>query len=854
MSRKDSAFKNRGKPIRRIIFGLLGVLGILFGILLIIPFFLNINDYKPQIIAKAKATLRRDVAIEGNLSLSLLPNPQISIEQARIGNLSGGSPHDLLRVKRLRLSVDFLPLLKKQIKIKTIELDHPDIFLEKLEDGRVNWDFKRDETSALSPSASANTSSQFDVALDKIQVHQGRLVYHEKGKDLVIQEINANSKLDTRAGPYTIVGALKAFDQNVKVNMKLGELGDIQDVALTIQVGGVSSTLEGQLSLPSLTFKGALKATGDPQSLKTLFSQDKASPLLSGPLRMDAAVVANAAGISLHQAQFEIGAAHPTGNLKVDLQGPLQIEGSLKNLPGHGQCAFTLSPSPQGFAGHVNATVGKTKELLNWLAVETKAMPPEVWGPLTLSTHFNFSDTIRLKDINLIIRDAKVYGDIVWQTKRGTPALIVDLKSPKIENIFKLMGVKDPKPLGIGSIKGSLQGGATSFNVTNLKGQLGSHLSFSGNVAIDHAGVKPKIKATLSINSINVDTLLASRQMGNQPYPNGKIFLISAKRPPSPSRWSHTPLDFSFLNKFDGQFDISASQLRQKDIVISHPKLVAKVQNGRLDITSLTGSIFEGAFQGSGHLTADNALRFRISLKDANLKNLLTPGANVKIVAGKLSLTSDLSTHGDSMDGMIRHLTGPVAMTAKDGVINGFDLPALSQRLGNLKNLQSVLGLLTTSMGKGQTPFSSFKGDLVFKDGVGDIHSMNLTAQGGQGQASGYIDLPRYVLDIHTDFRLTEHPNLPPFRMHLTGPIDNPSRKVDSAALQKYMMDHVFKNVIEKLGKGHFKPADILGSILGNGKPLAHSKEAQSAPQQQPNKDRVDKPEQIVKDIFKGIF
>jgi hypothetical protein len=125
-------------------------------------------------------------------------------------------------------------------------------------------------------------------------------------------------------------------------------------------------------------------------------------------------------------------------------------------------------------------------------------------------------------------------------------------------------------------------------------------------------------------------------------------------------------------------------------------------------------------------------------------------------------------------------------------------------------------------MGKGQTPFTSFKGDIAFKDGVGTIQSMNLLAPDGEGHASGQIDLLRYYLNIQAEFRLTQHPNFPTFHMQLVGPIDNPSRKLDTTALQKYMMENVFKGVIDKLGKGTLKA--------------------------------VDKPEQIVKDIFKGIF
>jgi AsmA protein len=831
--------------MRRIAFGFLGILGVLFGIALILPFFLNVNDYKPQIVAKAKETLGRDVYIDGKLSLSLLPSPKFSIGQISIGNRGtpqNGSLKDPVRIKNLTVSIDLLPLLKKKIKINTIDLYSPEIFLENFSDGRVNW-----AGALLAPpppdKPSSPSSPNFEVALDKVLVHNGQIAYHEKGKDFDIQEINLSTQLGSLQGPYKISGTLKALGRQVIIDTNLGALGEsqeashekTQDVALKVQIGEATSMLEGKASLSSLTFKGNLKASATPKAFMKNRPQEKEPPLLSKPLHLDATVVANTATISLNPINLEIGSARPSGALKVTLKDTLRVDGNVNNLPGIKQCAFTLSPSSEGLSGSVRTTITQGKKFLDWLDIETKTMPPALMGSLSLSTNYILGDMVRLKNLSLMIQDAKLQGSASWQSPKGVPLVAVDFESPKIENIFKLLGAKDPKPLGVGKFKANIQWNATSFHLAHLKGQLGAKLSFAGDVAIDHATVKPKVKAALSFNSINVDTLLASRQIENSCYPpdgrEGKIFLISAHA----SHWSSAPLDFSFLDKFDGQLEINASQLHLKDFLISSPKLVATIQNGRLNMSALTGSIFGGSLIGNGSFTSDNALHFQVALKEANLKNLPTQKSHIKIVGGNLFFSSNLSTHGESAQAMIRNLHGPVNITAKNGVINGFDLHTISQRLENLQNPASLLGLLTTSMGQGQTPFSSFKGDIIFKDGVGTIQSMHLVAQDGQGQASGQIDLPHYLLNIQAQFQLTEHPKIPPFHMHLSGAIDNPSRQLDTSALQRYMMENVFKGALEKLGK--LKPNNLLESTLGSDKGSS-----------------LDKPGKIVKDIFKGIF
>lgn len=522
--------------------------------------------------------------------------------------LKNGSPKDLIRIKNLTVSIDLLPLLKKKIKIKTITLYSPEIFLEKFADGRVNWPI-----APLSPSPSdkpSTPSPHFEVALDKVLIHNGRVVYREKGKDVDIQEIHLSSQLDSLTRPYKILGTLKVLGQHVIVDTKLGAFGksreipqeifqgdprenpkgETQDIALKVQIGEATSTLEGKVSLSSLMFKGNLKASANPKAFMPTGSKEKGSPFLSEPFRLDATVTANTATISLNPINLEIGSARPTGDLKVTLKETLHVDGNVNNLPGIKRCAFTLSPSSEGLSGSLRADVTQGKEFLNWLHIETKPMPAALMGNLSLSTNYTLGDTIRLKNLNLTVQDAKLQGNASWQSPKGVPLVAVDLESPKIENIFKLFGTKDPKPLGIGKFKANIQWNATSFHLARLKGQLGTKLSFAGDVAIDHATVKPKVKAAVSFNSIIVDTLLASRQIENS-CAEGKIFLISA-HPNHASHWSNTPLDFSFLDKFDGQFDINASQLHLKDIVISSPKLVATVQNGRLNMKRSNGVYF----------------------------------------------------------------------------------------------------------------------------------------------------------------------------------------------------------------------------------------------------------------------
>lgn len=906
--------------MRRIVYGFLGIFGIGIGIALIAPFLLNMNAYKPQILMQAQKTLGREVTIEGDISLSLFPIPEISFKQVRVGSLPGGNSPHILQIQRLRISAKLLPLLKKEIHLKTIELDQPEIFLEKLEDGRVNWTFSSQARPSGSPletkSESYNPPSAFNIAFDKIKIKKGHLTYLNAGQRTTFQDINAKVTLASFQGPYTLEGDTKAFDQNIKFEGAFGALQDSTEGSLKIRLGNAAATLKGLVSLPTLTFKGNLEATIDPEFMRKVLPSARTLPFYSEPLQIHSSVTGNPESISFVPVKLEMPSAHSTGEIKIFLTEGIRIQSHFTDLPGKGKCQLTAAPTNQGWTGKIYVTIGNSKTFLTWLGLETTSIPPKALGAFGLQGKYTFGNEVLLEDFMFMIQDVSWHGSLSWQSPL---TLKVDFKTQTIGPLAKLLGHQASLPFETGHIQGSLSGDLNTlkldtklnlddlgfsftgvfsptapiptfdgqatlghpsftnflegtmkskgtiktdalsihthlhgntqqFNLAQIKGKLGSNTQLSGDATIDRTQQKPKIKMNLSTTALNIDALgvpLAVGQASSQLTP-------PQKKGHAHSPWSSDPLNFQFLNDIEALISFSTPQLIWHEMVISNPKLSATIQKGRLELTSLAGNLFGGTLNLTGHLTAENALHAHLTVKDANLSKIFTHGTTIKIIAGKLSLSSNLSAHGKSLEDMVHHLSGPLLITAKEGVMSGFDLRAISQRLNNLNNLQSLLGLFNTNMQKGHTSFSSFKGDIAFTKGIGTIQSMNLVADGGQGSATGHIDLPAYTLGVRTEFHLTDHPKLPAFRMHLTGPLDNPARHLDTLAIEKYMMENVFKNIIGKIGKGNLNAGDVIGSLLGKDKPA--NKDGQPSSPQQPKSDAPHSPEKIVKGILKGIF
>ena len=130
-----------------------GILALLIVALLVAPFFIDLNSYKDMIAAEAKSATGRDLSIEGDISLSLLPLPSVSVEGIKFGNAPNGAAANMAEIERVEVKVALLPLISSNVEIKSIELVNPVIVLEKLPDGSGNWDINTSPDAAATEAA-----------------------------------------------------------------------------------------------------------------------------------------------------------------------------------------------------------------------------------------------------------------------------------------------------------------------------------------------------------------------------------------------------------------------------------------------------------------------------------------------------------------------------------------------------------------------------------------------------------------------------------------------------------------------------------------------------------------------------
>lgn len=100
----------------------------------------NTQAVKAWLETSLTQTTGRQVALDGNMSLSLFPEAELSLEEVRLSNPEGFSDSDMLRIKNATARVALWPLVtKKELVLKKLFLTGMELELEKNKDGQENW-------------------------------------------------------------------------------------------------------------------------------------------------------------------------------------------------------------------------------------------------------------------------------------------------------------------------------------------------------------------------------------------------------------------------------------------------------------------------------------------------------------------------------------------------------------------------------------------------------------------------------------------------------------------------------------------------------------------------------------------
>src|ERR1700675_4786148 len=179
-----------GLAMRKWLIGIVADIVAICGALILVPFLIPTETYKGQIVERVKAATGRDLALNGPISLSVLPSFALTVSDVAFGNAPGASTKNMATFAKLQLQVQPIDLLSGRLVIDRFVLIDPVIALEVDKQGRPNWQFAATTGApaavptgapvptkpATPPAAGAPPAARGGSALDEVHLGDVRLV------------------------------------------------------------------------------------------------------------------------------------------------------------------------------------------------------------------------------------------------------------------------------------------------------------------------------------------------------------------------------------------------------------------------------------------------------------------------------------------------------------------------------------------------------------------------------------------------------------------------------------------------------------------------------------------------------
>ncbi len=182
------------KSIRYTLYTLGVLVFVLAGTMIYIAATFTPETFKPTLIDYVKSNTNRTLAIDGNVSLSVFPNPKITLNQVSLSEPD--SNKEFASINAIHIALQFWPLLSKNIVLDALDLDGIKVHIIKNKNGAFNFeDFYKTSSSTKAATASdatpvtsaapktdnvPKTDSAIAVNLSQINITHGEVSYTDQ--------------------------------------------------------------------------------------------------------------------------------------------------------------------------------------------------------------------------------------------------------------------------------------------------------------------------------------------------------------------------------------------------------------------------------------------------------------------------------------------------------------------------------------------------------------------------------------------------------------------------------------------------------------------------------------------------
>jgi uncharacterized protein involved in outer membrane biogenesis len=284
--------------MRNVLIGIAIVVAIIAIIIGYIVTFADLSEYRTDVEEAIKEATGRDLRIEGDFDLQLLP-PSITVGEVYFANTEWGSDSPMLTVGYASASIDGSSLFGDQIVIENFELRDVEVVLEENEAGENNWSIEPQETVVVG--VQVDESDEVPVVLQSAVLRNITVIRRRPGVEessVTLSSLNVQSD-GTR---YRFEGSATPLDE-------IGAMLGAED----LPGGPVSAS--GEVII-------------DGNNLGLIDVRLQAADLVVGTT-LNAVITGEA--IDLDPFAITVGESDLSGTLNLGLAEPLRVSGSIRS-------------------------------------------------------------------------------------------------------------------------------------------------------------------------------------------------------------------------------------------------------------------------------------------------------------------------------------------------------------------------------------------------------------------------------------------------------------------------------------------------------------------------------------------
>jgi len=362
-------------------------------------------------------------------------------------------------------------------------------------------------------------------------------------------------------------------------------------------------------------------------------------------------------------------------------------------------------------------------------------------------------------------------GTVTGLTTFSAADLDVSLQGPSLDALYPIIGVALPTTPAYGT-RGHLEHRGKDWRYRDFSAHVGAS-DVAGNLEIDLAGSRPKLKADVDAKLLDISDLgpLVGASRGGDAAARGR------KRDPS-HVLPDVPFDSQKWNTTDADVVLRAKTLRKaKELPLEHFEVHLSLIGGKLVLDPLQFGVAGGKL--SARVGLDGTKKpiladVSMSVRGLQLDRLLPTVKMSKANVGRIDGLVELKGQGDSVAGMLASSNGKTSLIVDGGEISHMMMELVEIDLWRMLKLKL--------QGDAPVPLRCAVADLAVKQGVASINTLVLDTEDTTVTGSGSVDLAHERIDL-TLLPMPASPVSLRSPIYVRGPLGKPSVGPDKTSI-----------------------------------------------------------------------